>query len=175
MAAAVSRPTAPDEPDLDALHRARLGRRLFAAGLSVFLVLGALNVYGVRTRRVSASAGGDQLTVRYAGVTRPGLASPWSVELRRAGGFRQGTVALSADAAYFDIFDENGVEPDPVESRNDGDRIVWTFLAPVGETLTFSLDARIEPAVQLTRVEGSVSVVGGDQPLSVEFATFVMP
>jgi len=171
----VSTPTAPPDPDLADLRRARLGRRLFMVALTVFLALGVLNVYGVRTREVSATAGDDRLTVRYASVSRPGLASPWSVELRRAGGFRSDTVTLSADAAYFDIFDENGVEPDPVESRNDGDRIVWTFLAPVGDTLTFSLDARIEPAVQLKRARGNVSVPGTEQPLSVGFSTFVMP
>ena len=171
----MSTPTAPADPDLSDLRRARWGRRLFFVALTAFLVLGLLNAYGVRTRETSVMAGGDRLTVRYASVTRPGLASPWSVELRREGGFSSPTVTLSADAAYFDIFDENGVEPEPVESRNDGDRIVWTFLAPVGDTLTFSLDARIEPAVQLKRARGEVSVPDARRPLSVEFSTFVMP
>ena len=171
----MSTPTAPPDPDLVNLRRARTGRRLFMVALTAFLALGLLNVYGVRTRETSATAGGDRLTVRYASVTRSGLASPWSVELRRAGGFPSDTVTLSADAAYFDIFDENGVEPEPVASRNDGDRIVWTFLAPMGDTLTFSLDARIEPAVQLKRARGRVSVPEGDPALSVGFSTFVMP
>ncbi len=171
----MSTSTAPEETRPRALRRARLGRRLFVAALTVFLGLGLLNVFGVRTAETTATAGADRLTVRYATVTRPGLASPWSVELRRAGGFGNGTVTVSADSAYFEIFDENGFEPDPLESRTDGDRIVWTFAAPVGDTLSISLDARIEPAVQLKRARGRVAVVGGEQTLSVAFSTFVMP
>ena len=171
----MSTPTAPEETALPALRRARLGRRLFVVALTVFLALGVLNVFGVRTAETSATAGGDELTVRYARVTRPGLASPWSVELRRGGGFAEETVTVSAESAYFEIFDENGFEPDPLETRTDGDRIVWTFRAPTGDTLSISLDARIEPAVQLKRARGSVAVVGPGRPLSVAFSTFVMP
>ena len=171
----MSTPTAPDETPLPALRRARLGRRLFAVALTVFLALGILNVFGVRTTETSATAGGDELTVRYARVTRPGLASPWSVELRRAGGFAEDTVTVSAESSYFDIYDENGFEPEPLESRAEGDRIVWPFRAPVGDTLSIALDARIEPAVQFKRARGEVAVVGTTQPLSVAFSTFVMP
>ncbi len=171
----MSTPTAPEEAGLAALRRARLGRRVFAVVLTVFLLLGTLNVFGVRTTEASAAAGADELTVRYASVTRPGLASPWSVELRRAGGFVEDTVTVSAESAYFDIYDENGFEPEPLESRAEGDRIVWTFRAPAGDTLSIALDARIEPAVQLKRARGEVAVVGGAEPLSVAFSTFVMP
>ncbi len=167
--------TAPETVDLAVFRRARFGRRLFALGLTVFLLLGALDVYGVRTAEASATAGGDQLTVRYARVSRGGLATPWSVQLRRAGGFDRDTVTLAADSGYFDIFDENGFDPEPLESRTDGDRIVWTFRAPVGDTLTVDFDARIEPAVQLERAEGTVWLVDGPLPLSVGFSTFVMP
>jgi hypothetical protein len=171
----VSTSTTPEPVDLRALRRARLGRRAFVVVLTAFLVLGALGVYGVRTAEVSAAAGGYELAVKYATVSRSGLATPWSVELRRDGGFGQDTVTLAADAGYFDIFDENGFDPEPLESRTEGDRIVWTFRAPEGDTLTVDFDARIEPAVQLTRAEGRVSLVGADAPLAVTFSTFVMP
>lgn len=171
----MSTSTAPEPVGSSVLRRARLGRRVFFVALTGFLALAALDVYGVRTATVSATAGSYELTVQYAAVSRGGLATPWSVELRRAGGFDQGTVTLAADSGYFDVFDENGFDPEPVEARTEGDRILWTFRAPVGDTLTVDFDARIEPAVQLTRAKGSVSLVDGDQPLAVTFSTFVMP
>jgi len=170
-------PTAPTEVDTGKLQRSRLIRRVFVATLVVFLGLGMLNVYGVRTRERSATGGGYELTVRYAGVSRPGLATPWSVDVRRPGGFPDG-ITLAVTSSYFDGFDENGLDPSPVEETNDGERSIWRFGPSSGDTLSVSFDARIEPGVQLTRLKGSVSVLGGPggaPAVTVDFSTLVMP
>ena len=176
-AAQTSTSTAPEPLDPARLRRGRAGRRAFIVALVAFLGLGALNAYGVRTGTASASGGGHELTVSYATVTRPGLATPWSFEVRRPGGFPQGlTVAVTS--SYFDAFDENGLSPSPLEETDDGERTVWQFAPSVGDTVDVSFDARLEPGVQLTRVKGRVEVLagpGGPPVVGVDFSTFVMP
>jgi hypothetical protein len=169
-------PTKPAPTDIPRQIRARTGRRAFVVALGVFLLLGALGFYGVRTMSASAAGGGYELSVDYASVSRPGLATPWAFEVRRAGGFPDG-VTVAVTSAYFDVFDENGLGPAPAEETTDGDLTVWRFAATASDTLSVSFDARIEPGVQLTTAKGELSVLGPDgQPaVTVSFKTFVMP
>ncbi len=173
-------PTEPQPTDIRRQVRSRLARRLFVAALGLFLLLGALGVYGVRTRTVSAAGGSYELSVRYASVSRPGLATPWSLEVRRPGGFPDGlTVAVMS--SYFDVFDENGLDPAPEEETSDGERTFWTFGPSAADTISVSFDARIEPGVQVTRAKGRAEVLAGPTgpaaatAVSVEFGTWVMP
>jgi hypothetical protein len=169
-------PTEPEPTDIPRQMRARTGRRLFAVVLGLFLLLGALNVYGVRTRTATAAGGGYELSVTYASISRPGLATPWSFEARRPGGFPDG-LTIAVTSSYFDAFDENGLGPAPVEETTDGEMTVLSFSPTSSDTLSVSFDARIEPGVQLTTIKGELSVLGpGDQPVvTVDFKTFVMP
>lgn len=169
-------PTEPQPADIPRQVRARAARRVFVVALGLFLLLGALGFYGVRTRTVTASGGGYELSVKHGSVSRPGLATPWSFEVRRAGGFPDGlTVAVTS--SYFDAFDENGLGPAPVEETVDGDLTIWRFSPTRSETLSVSFDARIEPGVQLTTARGELSVLGpnGQAVVTVGFKTFVMP
>ncbi len=170
-------PTEPAPTDIPRQTRARLWRRLFVGVLAAFLALGALGFYGVRTTSVEASGNGYELTVRYASVSRPGLATPWSFEVTRAGGFPEGlTVAMLS--SYFDAFDENGLGPAPVEETTDGERTFWRFAPTTAETIDVSFDARIEPGVQFSWVKGRLDVLtgrNGPAAVSATFRTFVMP
>lgn len=150
---------------------------MFVVALAAFLALGALGLYGVRTTSVSGSGGGYALTVRYASISRPGLATPWAFEVTRAGGFPEG-LTVGVRSSYFDAFDENGLGPAPAEETTDGKRTFWHFAPTTAETIDVSFDARIEPGVQLSRVKGQVDVLSGrNGPVAVSatFTTFVMP
>ena len=183
MEAEAARPSIPTEPkptDIRRQVRSRFLRRLFVAALGLFLALGALGFYGVRTTTASAAGGGYELSVRSATVSRPGLATPWSLEVRRPGGFPDGlTVAVMS--SYFDVFDENGLEPAPVEETSDGERTYWRFSSSAADTIAVSFDARIEPGVQMTRAKGRVEVLAGPPGptaatvVTVDFGTWVMP
>ncbi|MGI8810359.1 MAG: hypothetical protein ACR2KK_21415 [Acidimicrobiales bacterium] len=179
-AARQSIPTEPQPTDISRQVRSRLVRRIFVVGLGLFLVLGALGFYGVRTRSASAAGGGYEVSVRYATVSRPGLATPWSVEVRRPGGFPDG-LTLAVMSGYFDAFDENGLDPAPVEETSDGERTYWRFGPSAADTIAVSFDARIEPGVQATRVKGRVEVLDGPPGpqsaavVTVDFGTWVMP
>lgn len=152
-----------------------MARRIVLALLFAILLAGIAGAFGVRTREATAIANGYELTVTYAAVTRPGLATPWSVDVRRPGGFLEGPITIAASGEYLDMFDENGLDPQPSASTADPEFVVWEFDPPMGDTLSVSFDARLEPAKQWGR-SGTVKVLDGETELvEVSFRTWVMP
>ena len=168
--------TDPQEMRLSRIRRARAGRRLFFALLCLFLLAAFAGLLGARTGEATATGGGYELSVTHPSVTRPGLAVNLSIELRRQGGF-EGTVTVAVTSSYLDILDENGLDPDPAVATTDDEHVVWTFDAPdQGDTMTISVDARIEPSVQFKRAEGSVAVLENGQAVATaDFRTLVLP
>jgi hypothetical protein len=168
--------TLPESDGLEQGRRGRTWRRVFVAVLSLHLLLGMLFVYGPKTAEKRASAAGYELTVRYVSRSRPGLAAPWSAEIRRDGGFRNRPVTVSMTSSYFDLFDENGLDPDPISTRSEGDLLVWQFESPQGDTLGISFDGRIEPGVQLAWKDATTAVLVDDKPVvSARYRTLVLP
>lgn len=150
-------------------------RRAFLGLVFVFVALGLLGVFGVRTATVRASGGGYELEVRYARVARSGLAVPWSVTIHRAGGF-DGPVTLASTSSYFDLFDENSLEPDPESSTTDGERVIWELSPPEeGDTMEVSLDTRVGPNVQVGTSGSTAVLVEGRPVVQVRYKTWVMP
>lgn len=161
----------------------RVQRRLYTGmtvllcviiGLAVTDGLRATNVYGVRTSHRSASAAGYSLDVHYASVSRPGLATPFLVEVASPGGF-DGPVTLGVDRSYLRMWDFNGLSPAPSGEVIRGDWVDWTFDPPDGDVLAVTLDARIEPAAQSSS-DGAVQlVIDGRTLAEISFTTRVMP
>ena len=132
-------------------------------------------MFGVRTETKTVIADGYELEVEYGAVSRPGLATPWSVTVTHEGGF-DGPVKLATTSQYFDLFDENGLDPEPSSSTTSGDLLVWEFEPPEGNVLEVSFDARIEPAVQLKSVKAkTVLIIEEERVTEVEFKTLVLP
>jgi hypothetical protein len=143
-------------------------------GLAVTDALKLTNVYGVRTTDASATGGGYTLVVDHASVTRPGLATPFRIEVRADAGFDQ-PITLGVDRHYLAMWDENGLSPAPAEETVRGEWVDWTFDPPDGDVLLVSFDARAEPAVQSGR-DGAVQLlIDGDVVAEVGFHTRVMP
>ena len=93
---------------------------------------------------------------------------------------RPGRDTLAVMSSYFDAFDENGLDPAPVAETSDGERTFWTFGPSTADTISVSFDARIEPGVQITRVDGRAEVLAGPGPgastvVTVDFGTWVLP
>lgn len=167
--------TAPAEVPLPRLRRARAARRTFLSVLFLFLVAGAFGLLGVRTTSTSTTAEGYEIEVTYASVSRPGLATPWAVTVRHEGGF-DGPVKLATTAKYFELFDENGLDPDPSSATTSGDLLVWEFEPPEGNVLEVSFDARIEPAVQLKSMKvRTVLIIDERRVAQVVYRTTVLP
>ena len=166
---------APEEVPLRDMRRSRMARRVMGALLVVYVAAGASGFFGVKTAQVTASADGYELTVRYAAVTRPALASPWSIEVTREGGF-DGPIVIGTTLAYFTLFDENGLNPDPASATTSGDLLVWEFDPPTGDRLIIDFDARIGPDVQWGKAARTVVLDDADREIvSVSYRTRVMP
>ena len=157
------------------MRRARWLRRTFLALVFAVLAVGAFGFLGVQTETKTVSADGYELELEYGKVSRPGLATPWAVTVKHEGGF-DGPVKLATTAEYFDLFDENGLDPEPSSSTTSGDLLVWEFEPPEGNVLEISFDARIEPAVQLKSVKAkTVLIIEEERVAEVEFKTLVLP
>lgn len=143
--------------------------------LCLFLLAGVLGVFGVRTATEKATGGGYEIEVRYARVARPGLSVPWSVTIRRPGGF-DGPVVLTTTSAYFDVFDENAFEPEPESVTTDGERVIWQFTPPEqGDTLEVSLDTRVGPNVQWGSSATTEVLENGQPVVEVRYRTWIAP
>lgn len=142
------------------------------------VVLGAaVGLFGVRSRTASGEAGGVVATVEYAHVVRPGLAAPFSVTVtsRQAAPLPSSLeVAIALD--YLELFDENGLAPQPVSEHTDAGDLVWSFEVPRGvREFSVSFDGRIEPAAQWRRA-GRVAVTAGHRQIAdVAITTWVAP
>ena len=149
--------------DLDeASHPAAMWVRRTALTVMTLVVAADLTgLLGVHTSETTASRDGYTLTLRYPGVARAGLDTPWQVEVTHPGGFgQQLTLAVTGD--YFDIFET-------------GHDLYLTFTAPPGDTFVVDFDAYIQPASQQGR-SATVALVKGTTPLVwVSYRTRLLP
>ena len=134
-----------------------------------------IDVWGVADDRVTATGDGYELDVEYPTVTRPALATPFSIVVRHDGGF-DGPVDLAIAGEWLEMWDFQALYPEPSEMTGDPERVVMSFDPPDGDVLRIFLDARIQPAQQSGR-DGSVALLDelGNEVASVEFHTRVMP
>jgi hypothetical protein len=149
-------------------------RRVWILLLAALVAVAATGFLGVRTGTVTNSAGGYDLTLRYPEVARAGLDTRWQVRVRHPGGFGK-TVELVVTADYFDVFETQGLWPEPSAETRGARYLHWTFDPPAGDTLVVDYDAYIQPASQVGR-DGTVAVVVDGRPVvSVHFDTRLMP
>jgi len=173
------RSTLPDGPST--LSKRRTGYVLTTAFLTGLMLLAAIDalpssaVFGVDSTTVRAEGEGVALAVTHGVVSRPALATPFDIEVRRAGGF-DGPVRIAVDQEYLRMWDENGLVPAPSAETVMGPWVVWEFDPPIGDTLLVSYDARVEPAAQEGR-SGSVAILDEDNAIvtQVDFTTRVLP
>jgi hypothetical protein len=143
--------------------------------LGAVVLAGLLNLLGVRTGIVSEEGAGYRLSVEYAEVTRPGLATTWIVEVRREGGFDD-AVTLATDATYFDRFDFNQLYPEPASIAPRGEVVLFVFEEIEGELLRIAFDGRATPTFVFDLARGSTGLeVDGREVVRVDYTTVVMP
>lgn len=133
------------------------------------------DVLGVDTQTVTVAVpDGGALTVTHTSVTRPALASPFSVEVLRPGGF-DGPIELAISRPWIESWDENGFYPSPDAETGDAEWVIYEFAPPDGDTFAMFYDARLEPGQQQD-IEGTVELREAGTPVaSVSFTTQVWP
>jgi hypothetical protein len=84
------------------------------------------------------------------------------------------TIALSSD--YLDLFDRNGIEPEPTTATATGDAVIWQFDPPPGDTLEISVDMQVQGGRHWGR-SGTVSLLddAGSPLVEVHFKTWLAP
>jgi hypothetical protein len=160
--------------DPSRIGRAAWGRRALVVVLAVFLAIAATGAFDPSEEEASASGGGYELEVSYPSTSRGGLDTPLRIRVRRPGGF-EGPVELAVRNSWLDIFDQEGIEPEPSSSTADPDRVIWEFDPPPGEELEVRVTLSLRPAVR-SGEQGSISVLEQGRDLAtVEFDTRVVP
>ena len=166
--------TLTDLRTVDQNTRGRAIRRGTVAFLAIIVLLGGVGAFGVRTTSVRTVAGGYELSVTYAAVSRAGLDTPWTVRVHRAGGF-PGPIVLATTSDYFELFETQGLTPEP-DSETTGERYTYqTFSPPPGDTLVVTFDAYIQPASQHGRPASTALLVEGREVARVDYRTRLAP
>lgn len=157
--------------------RARLaawGRRGFVLVLLLIVIAGLCGFLGMQKRTASASGGGYHLELTYPHIARSGLDVPWQLTITHPGGF-DGPVVVEATASYFDIFESQGISPEPSKETRDGQWWQMTFDKPQGDTLVVAFDIYVQPASQIGR-SGTARVLDHGSPAaSIDFTTRLVP
>lgn len=161
------------------LFRATWGLLVLLLGTAVLDGFDVVDVYGVEDAAVTDRGDGVELEVRYPSTSRPALASPFRITVRREGGWSDDeTVRIGIRRDYLEAWDLNGIIPAPSAETNgeDTDMIVWEFDPPGGDELVVTYESRIEPGVQSAR-RGWVAVLDDDDAelARVSFRTQVRP
>lgn len=150
------------------------GRRVFLLLILAIVVAGLLGFLGVRDGTAAGSGAGYDISLSYPTIARAGLDVPWQVTVTHPGGF-DGPITLRVTGDYFDIFESQGIRPQPSQETQDGSWHYLTFDKPSGDTLVVSYDIYVKPASQVGR-SGTVSVMRHGQPVaSVDFRTRLLP
>ena len=152
-------------------HRARAAA---TALLAAVVVAGAAGLLGVRSATAVGSAAGYRVEVEHAAVARAGLDAPFEVRVHRDGGF-EAPLVVALRSSYFDIYEEQGLSPQPAEETSDAEWDYLTLTPPPGEDLVLSFDAYVQPASQVG-ASGEVRVLeGGRAVVAVPFRTWLLP
>jgi hypothetical protein len=141
------------------------------------VLAGVVGLLGVRAGHATASEDGLTLTVDHAAITRPGLATPFAMVVESTDGSPlPATLTTRVSSDYLAMFDENGLEPDPVSSFRSETWTWWEFEVPGGSSvLEIFFDVRLEPGVQWGRQATAAVEIEGRETVAVDFATWVLP
>jgi hypothetical protein len=167
--------TTQDVTGVERNRRGHIGRRVALSVIALIVAAGATGWLGVHAQTTSASAKGYHLSVTYPRVARAGLDVPWELRLTSPDGFDSDiTIAISAD--YYDIFEFQGMHPEPSDETSDGKFVYLTFSAPkTGNVFTTALDTYVQPGSQIGRHATTSAEIDGHVVASVSYTTTVMP
>jgi hypothetical protein len=156
------------------LRRARALRRIVLAAMLAFIGLGVVGVFDPRDASVRAGAGSYKMRVSYPKVARAGLGAELAFQVQRRGGFGQ-PVSLATGTEYLDLFEQKGLEPQPIKSTADASRTIWTFDPPPGDVLSVRADLSLRPAVRTGRAGRTELLVGNRLLVDASYRTRVVP
>jgi hypothetical protein len=151
------------------------GRRAVVAVLLLVVVAGATGWLGVHTSTVRASGGGYGLAVDYPRVARAGWDTPWTVTVTASGPFPE-EITLAVTADWFDLFESQGLSPEPSEEYSDGTMEYFVLSTPPeARTMTFDFDAYVQPTAQLGAPADVWLIIDGQRVATLDYRTWLVP
>jgi len=152
-----------------------IGRRVALAVMTLIVLIGATGFLGVKARTVRASGSGYTMTLTYPQIARPGLDIPWRLTVHHPGGF-SGNVVVAVSNRYWDIFEFQGLHPEPSDESANSDFVYLTFAPPPeGDSLSVSLDTYVQPSSQIGRDATTKVIVDGSTVAQVHYTTWLVP
>jgi hypothetical protein len=151
-------------------------RRAALLVLLAIVVVGLTGFLGVKTGTVQSTTGGYVVRLNYPRVARSGLDIPWELRVVSPGGFGGRNIVVAISANYYDIFEFQGMHPEPSDETSDGRFVYLTFSPPKhGDTFTTALDTYVQPASQIGRSATTKVFIGGAQIGEVHYKTWLVP
>lgn len=143
--------------------------------MALVVAVGATGWLGVHAGTADVATNGYKLTVVYPHVARAGLDIPWNLRLVHSGGFDSDiTVAISKD--YYDIFEFQGMHPEPSDETADGRWVYLTFSPPKsGDVFTTALDTYVQPGSQIGRRAETEVLIDDVVVAHVSYRTWLVP
>ena len=159
----------------DPRPRKTWGRRAAIAVLLLIVAVGATGWLGVHRAAMSASGSGYTMSLEYPQVARAGWDVPWTVTVTAPDRFQdQVTIAVTSD--WFDLFESQGLSPQPREEYSDGTMSYFVLdTPPDGDTLTFDFDTYVQPTAQLGASADVWLIVDGERVANLHYRTWLMP
>ncbi len=149
-------------------------RRVAVTVLLLIVLAAATGLLGVRTGTVSAQGDGYVLELEYARIARAGLDVPFDLTLTHEGGF-DGDIVLAMTADYFDIFEHQGISPEPDSESSEGPMVYMTFPPPQGDEFRLDFDVYVQGSSQMGESGEAWLVVDGEPLLQLSFTTVLLP
>jgi hypothetical protein len=141
----------------------------------LLVATGASGWLGVHAETVRSGAMGYDMTLTYPRVARAGLDVPWELRLTHPGGF-DSDITIAISSSYYDIFEFQGMHPNPSDETSDGRFVYLTFSPPkTGDVFTTSLDTYVQPGSQIGRHAVAEALVHGVVVARVSYSTLLFP
>ena len=130
--------------------RALWARRAVIALLAAVVGAAGLGLLGVHTSTATSTADGYMLTVTYARIARAGWDVPLRIQITAPQPLQGSSITVSVDRDYLNLFETQGLWPEPADESGDLDTVQWQFDGPdQSQDLTVDYDAYIQPTAQI--------------------------
>jgi len=155
-------------------RRDHLLRRVLVALLSIFILAGALNVFGQRPQTTSVAGPAAQLSVYAPMRVRGGLYYEARFHVRANRDLKNATLVL--DSGWAEGITINTVEPSPVGEASENGKLVFELgHVPANHTYLFFMQMQVNPT-NVGHRDQNVELRDGDEHIvTVERTITVFP
>lgn len=161
--------------DLEGLRRHPWPRHLILGAITVFVILGLLNVFGQRPATVNASAPAAHLELYAPATLRGGLLFSARFRIEAKQDLKNATLVL--DPGWVEGMSVNTIEPSPVnEGSRDGKLELQLGHVPAGHAYVLWMQFQVNPTNVAWRRPAGVTLLDGSRTIAhIDRSTTILP